>query len=78
MRVQVHAHSLDTEANRFYDVYHRMYESALLTRPYTQHVPLPLINFETYQSRHFNTSFINNGIDLIDIYGYMVYLRIGL
>ena len=78
MRVQVHVHNLDTEANRFNDIFHQMYESALLTRPYTQHVLPPFINFETYQSRHFNTSLINNGIDLIDIYGYMVYLRIDL
>ena len=29
--------SLDTEANRFYDINHQMYDTALLTRCYTQH-----------------------------------------
>ena len=31
--------SSDTEANRFYDRNHQMYDAALLTRRYTQHAP---------------------------------------
>ena len=37
--------SLDTEANRFYDRNHQMYDAALLTRCYTQHALRPFIDF---------------------------------
>ena len=36
--------SLDTEANRFYDKNHQMYDAALLTRCYTQHALRPFID----------------------------------
>ena len=36
-------HSLDTEANRFYDRNHQMYDAPLLTRCYTQHALRPFI-----------------------------------
>ena len=36
--------SLDTEANRFYDRNHQMYDAALLTRCYTQHALRPFIH----------------------------------
>ena len=39
--------SLDTEANRFYDKNHQMYDAALLTRCYTQHALRPFIDSES-------------------------------
>ena len=36
--------SLDTEANKFYDSTHQLYDAALLTRCYTQHVLRPESN----------------------------------
>ena len=36
--------SLNTEANRFYDRNHRMYDAALLTRCYTKHALRPFID----------------------------------
>ena len=36
--------SFDTEANRFYDRNHQMYDAALLTRCYTQHAFRPFID----------------------------------
>ena len=33
---------LDTEANKFYDRNHQLYDAALLTRCYTEHALLPL------------------------------------
>ena len=39
--------SLDTEANRFYDRNHQMYDAALLTRCYTQHALRPFIDSES-------------------------------
>ena len=37
-------HSLDTEANKFYDRTNRLYDAALLTRCYTQHALRPVID----------------------------------
>ena len=45
--------SLDTEANRFYDRNHQMYNAALLTRCYTQHALRPFIDSESNHIRHF-------------------------
>ena len=60
--------SLDTEANRFYDRNHKMYDAALLTRCYTQHALRPFIDSESNHIRHFIKSpFINKGIDFIDL-----------
>ena len=38
---------LDTEANKFYDRNHQLYDAALLTRSYTQHAFCPFIDSET-------------------------------
>ena len=55
---------LDTEANKFYDRNHQLYDAALLTRCYTQHALRPFIDFETNHKRHFiNILFINKGIE---------------
>ena len=60
--------SLDTEANRFYDRNHQMYDAALLTRCYTQHALRPFIDFESNRIRSFiKIPFINEGIDFIDL-----------
>ena len=59
---------LDIEANRFYDRNHQMYEAALLTRCYTQHVLCPFIDAEINHQRHFiKIPFINKGMDFIDL-----------
>ena len=60
--------SLDTEANRFYDRNHQMYDAALLTRCYTQHALRPFIDSESNHIRSFiKIPFINKGIDFIDL-----------
>ena len=60
--------TLDTEANRFYDRNHQMYDAALLTRCYTQHALRPFIDFESNRIRHFiKIPFINEEIDFIDL-----------
>ena len=43
---------LDTEANKFYDRNHQLYDTALLTRCYTQHALRPFIDSETNHKRH--------------------------
>ena len=59
---------LDTEANKFYDRNHQMYEAALLTRCYTQQALRPFIDSETNHKRHFiKIPFINKGIGFIDL-----------
>ena len=60
--------SLDTEANRFYDRNHQMYDAALLTRCYTQHALRSFIDSESNHIRSFiKIPFINKGIDFIDL-----------
>ena len=60
--------SLDTEANRFYDRNHQMYDAALLTRCYTQHALRPFIDSESnHISSFIKIPFINKGIDFIDL-----------
>ena len=60
--------SLDTEANRFYDRNHQMYDAALLTRCYTQHDLRPFIDSESNHIRSFiKIPFNNKGIDFIDL-----------
>ena len=44
-------HSLDTEANRFYDRNHQMHGAALLPRCYTQHALCPFIDSESNHIR---------------------------
>ena len=57
---------LDTEANKFYDRNHQLYDAALLTRCYTQHALRPFIDSEI--KRHFiKIPFIHKGIELIDL-----------
>ena len=59
---------LDTEANKFYDRNHQLYDAALLTRCYTQHALHPFIDSETNHKRHFiKIPFINKGIEFIDL-----------
>ena len=59
---------LDTEANKFYDRNHQLYDAALLTRFYTQHALRPFIDSETNHKRHFiNILFINRGVEFIDL-----------
>ena len=60
--------SLDTEANKFYDRTNRLYDSALLTRCYTQHDFRPVIGSKINHIRHFiKIAFINKGMDFIDL-----------
>ena len=60
-------HSLDIEANRFYDRNQQMYEAALLTRCYTQHALHPFIDAEINHQGHFiKIPFIDKGSDFID------------
>ena len=54
---------LDTEANKFYDRNHQLYDAALLTRCYTQHTLRPFIDSEINHKRHF----INKGVEFIDL-----------
>ena len=59
-------HSLDTEANKFYDNTHQLYDAALLTRCYTQHALRLYIDSEINHKRHvINISFINKGMEYI-------------
>ena len=59
---------LDTEANKFYDKNHQLYDAALLTRCYTQHALRPFIDSEINHKRHFiKIPFINKGIEFIDL-----------
>ena len=58
---------MDTEANRFYNRNHQMYDAALLTRCYSQHAIRPFIVSEAHHRRHFiKIPLINKGIDFID------------
>ena len=67
---------LDTEANKFYDRNHQLYDAALLTRYYAQHALRPFMDSETNHKRHFIIiPFINKGIKFID---YLVSLRTDL
>ena len=59
---------LDTEANKFYDRNHQLYDAALLTRCYTQYALRPFIDSETNHKRHsIKIPFINNGFEFIDL-----------
>ena len=59
---------LDTEANKFYDRNHQLYDAALLTRCYTPHALRPFIDSEINHKRHFiKIPFINKGIEFIDL-----------
>ena len=58
----------DEEANKFYDRKYAFYQTALLTRCYTQHALRPYIDSEMNHIRHFiKIPFINKGIDFIDL-----------
>ena len=59
---------LDTDANKFYDINHQLYDTALLARCYTQHALRPFIDFETNHKQHFiKIPFKNKGIEFIDL-----------
>ena len=52
----------------FFDRNNQMYDSALLTRCYTQHALRPFINSEVYHIGHFiKNRFSYKGIDFIDL-----------
>ena len=58
--------NLDTEANKFYNSTHQLYDAALLTRCYTQHVLRPYNDSEINHKRHFiKIPFINEGMAFI-------------
>ena len=58
---------VDTEANRFFDKSYQLYDSALLTRCYTQHALRPFIDSEVNHRGHFiKNLFSYKGIDFID------------
>ena len=60
--------NLDIEANKFYDIAHRLYDAAILTRCYTQHALRPYINSEMNHIRHFiKIQFVNKGIEFINL-----------
>ena len=66
---------LDTEANKFYDRNHQLYDAALLTRCYTQHALRLFIDSEINRKRHFiKIPFINKGIEFIDLPSIFKYL----
>ena len=68
--------SLVTEANKFYDSTHQLYDAALLTRCYTQHALHPYIDSEINHKRHFiKIPFINKEWNLLVC---LVFLRINL
>ena len=59
---------LHEEANKFYDRKHDVYEVALLTRCYTQHVLRPYIESVINRIRHFiKIPFINKGVEFINL-----------
>ena len=59
---------LDDEVNNFYDRKHDLYEAALLTRCYTQHVLRPCIDSKINHIRHFiKVPFINKGFEFKDL-----------
>ena len=59
---------LDDEANKFYDRKHNLYDAALLTRCYTQHVFRPNIDSEINHIKHsVKIPFIIKGIEFIDL-----------
>ena len=45
--------NLDIEANKFYDIAHRLNDAATLTRCYTQHALRPYIDTKINHIRHF-------------------------
>ena len=59
--------SLDTEANRFYDRNHQIYDAALLTSCYAQHALRPFIDSESNHRRFIKIPSINKEIDFIDL-----------
>ena len=57
---------LETEANKFYDINHSLYDAALLTRCYAQHAFHSFIDSDIDHNRHFiKGQFINTGIKFI-------------
>ena len=60
--------SLDTEANKFYDITNRLYDAALLTRCYTQHALHLVIDSKVNHIRHsIKIPFINKDMNFIDL-----------
>ena len=60
--------SLDTEANKFHDSTHQLYDAALLTRCYIQHALRPYIDSEINHNRHFiKIPLINKGMEFISL-----------
>ena len=60
--------NFDIEANKFYDRAHRLYDTALLTRCYTQHALRPYIDSEINHIRHFiKIQFVNKEIEFVNL-----------
>ena len=56
---------MDTEANKLYDRSNRLYDTALLSRCYTQHALRPVIDSKI--NHVIKIPFINKGMDFIDL-----------
>ena len=60
--------NLDIEANKFYDIAHRLYDAALLTQCYTNHALRPYIDSEINHIMHFiKIQFVNKGIEFFNL-----------
>ena len=60
--------NLDTEANKFYDRAHRLYDAALLTWCCTKHALRPYIDSKINYIRHFiKIHLVNKGIEFINL-----------
>ena len=60
--------NLDSEANKFYKRAHRLCDSAIFTKCYTQHALRPYIDSEINHIRHFiKIQFVNKGIEFINL-----------
>ena len=60
--------NLDIEASTFFDIAHRLYYAAILTRCYTQHALRPYIDLVIDHIRHFiKVQFVNKGSEFINL-----------
>ena len=61
-------HNLDIEANKFYDIAHRLYDAALRTTIYIQHSLTPYIDSKINHIRYFiKIQLVNNEIEFINL-----------
>ena len=60
--------NLDIEANKFYDMAHRLYNVAILTRCYTPHALHSFIDMEINLIMHLKKiHFVNTGIEFFNL-----------